>query len=646
MVIRGPRQETAARALHVVSNLTQVVWVGAADGCAVVATSKAQLRRGLGRTCDAVVLDLHAGFDGNALGQANGMIRGGGVMVLRLPESAMPGRMGIWLEHQFAAFTAHHPAQPVAVPPSIPPGSADQDALVGALTRRWTDEAASVSVVLADRGRGKSAGVGRAITALPSDASVVVCGPHPAAVREVLAFADRPGLAHWSPLALLECLEQRTVPGGVDVLVVDEAAQVPLPLLQALVTAVPHAHVVLATTIHGYEGTGHGFEQRLLPWLQEQPRAVVRHVLSTPIRWAAGDPLERFVSSALLLDAEPACIRVESAPLRVDVVDLDVLVRQPEQLRDLFGLLTRAHYRTTPDDLRHLLDDPGVALHAVWCGATVVAVGWLVADGGLDDATIEAVARGVRPRGAALADSFVCHSGRADAARLAMWRSVRTVVHPQLRGHGLARTLVEHEHATHAEADLIGTMFGATPGLMKMRQALGYAVVRLGLSRSARSGVPSVVMVRARSDAAHRLVQNLRADLARDLPGQLRRLAEEPGVALSGALIAAIQEGLPAPAPWTSQSVLQAMARLDETAVPLDALGDAPRLWLTRLTELRLDWADGLSATERRAVQLRVLDEATWAVVVSECALRGVHVAQRAVRRSLRTIWRRWGVNT
>ena len=187
-------------------------------------------------------------------------------------QSAMQGRMGIWLEHQLAASTAHRPAEPVAVPPSIPPGSADQDALVGALTRCWTDETAGVSVVLADRGRGKSAGVGRAIAALPSDASVVVCGPHPAAVREVLAFADRPGLTHWLPLTLLECLEQGPVPGGVDVLVVDEAAQVPLPLLQALVTAVPHAHVVLATTIHGYEGTGHGFEQRLLPWLQDQPR--------------------------------------------------------------------------------------------------------------------------------------------------------------------------------------------------------------------------------------------------------------------------------------------------------------------------------------------------------------------------------------
>lgn len=629
-----------------VSSLSHVVWVGAADGSAVVPTSKAQLRRGLGCTCDAVVLDLHAGFDGNALGQANGMIRGGGVMVLRLPQSAMPGRMGIWLEHQLAASTAHRSAQTVAVPPSIPPGSADQDALVGALTRCWADEAASVSVVLADRGRGKSAGVGRAIAALPSDASVMVCGPHPAAVREVLAFADRPGLTHWAPLALLAGLEQGAAPGGVDVLVVDEAAQVPLPLLQALVTAVPHAHVVLATTIHGYEGTGHGFEQRLLPWLQEQPRSVVRHVLSTPIRWAAGDPLERFVSSVLLLDAEPACIRDESAPLRVDVVDRDALVCQPSHLRALFGLLTRAHYRTTPDDLRHLLDDPGVVVHAVWCGATMVAVGWLVADGGLDDATIKAVARGVRPRGAALADSFVCHSGRPDAARLAMWRSVRTVVHPRLRGRGLARTLVEHEHAIHAEADLVGTMFGATPGLVKMRQALGYAVVRLGLSRSARSGVPSVVMVCARSDAARRLVQDLRADLARDLPGQLRRLAEEPGVALPGALIAAIQEGLPAPAPWTSQSILGAMGRLDETAVPLDALGDAPRLWLTGLTASGLDWTDGLSATERRVVQRRVLEGATWSVVASECELEGVHVAQRAARRGLRAIWRRWGDGT
>ena len=87
------------------------------------------------------------------------------------------------------------------------------------------------------------------------------------------------------------------------------------------------------------------------------------------------------------------------------------------------------------------------------------------------------------------------------------------------------------------------------------------------------------------------------------------------------------------------------MARLDETAAPLDALGDAPRLWLTGLTAAGLDWGDALSAPERRVVQLRVVEEATWTVVASECELRGVHVAQRAVRRGLRAIWRRWGAD-
>ncbi|STQ10133.1 tRNA(Met) cytidine acetyltransferase TmcA [Enterobacter cloacae] len=81
-----------------------------------------------------------------------------------------------------------------------------------------------------------------------------------------------------------------------DWLIVDEAAAIPGPVLEKLVARFPR--VLLTTTVQGYEGTGRGF---LLKFCA-QFSALQRYTLSTPVRWAAGCPLERVVASALLFD--------------------------------------------------------------------------------------------------------------------------------------------------------------------------------------------------------------------------------------------------------------------------------------------------------------------------------------------------------
>ena len=77
---------------------------------------------------------------------------------------------------------------------------------------------------------------------------------------------------------------------------IDEAAAIPLPLLTAVVKNC--SRLALATTVHGYEGTGRGFELRFGPLLSSQTRGERRVTLTTPVRWAAGDPLERFIFRA------------------------------------------------------------------------------------------------------------------------------------------------------------------------------------------------------------------------------------------------------------------------------------------------------------------------------------------------------------
>src|SRR5690606_29843346 len=159
---------------------------------------------------------------------------------------------------------------------------------------------------------------------------------------EVFRFAARGGAPCPRFVDLRELLR-----GGdrFDAIVVDEAAQLPVPLLRRLVARHDASHIAFATTTHGYEGTGRGFSLRFLRWLRARDRPVIDVALAQPIRWDAGDPLERAVSSALLLDAEIA---------DVDAADLDVarlehrilsgedLAADERRLAEIFGLLVRA----------------------------------------------------------------------------------------------------------------------------------------------------------------------------------------------------------------------------------------------------------------------------------------------------------------
>lgn len=102
----------------------------------------------------------------------------------------------------------------------------------------------------------------------------------------------------YSPEALLE----QDVPA--DLLLIDEAAAIPAALLRQLQQR--YQRVVYATTIHGYEGSGHGFELRMCRWLASQWPQWQQVTLTAPLRWAASDPLEPLLARILLLDAD-AC---------------------------------------------------------------------------------------------------------------------------------------------------------------------------------------------------------------------------------------------------------------------------------------------------------------------------------------------------
>jgi tRNA(Met) cytidine acetyltransferase len=216
-----------------------------------------------------------------------------------------------------------------------------------------------------------------------------------------------------------------------------------------------------------------------------------------------------------------------------------------------------------------------------------------------------------------------------------MVRSVRIATHPELRRQGLAARLVDHVHASYAP-DLFGTLFGATPDLLRFRRSVGYALVRVGTTRGSRTGEPAAVMVRPASPRAVPLVDALRHQLARDLPLQLQLFAAEDALGLTPPLTASLLHDLPAPARWTDERRREAVRSWADGPRPFEAAAGAIRRSVGAVPAQ----LDDLSDDDRDLVCGRVFEGRPWRQLAAE---RGWTVRQtmRAVRRLLgpKLVW-------
>jgi tRNA(Met) cytidine acetyltransferase len=663
IVLRGTPAETEAAALGLLGRLDPraVLWI--ANGPlppSFVGLAPRQLGSVLGRSFDAVVLDAHDGLDADVLGLSHGLCWGGGGFILRLgardgwqpsgrePLAAYPHapeHVGTRFWSRFERVLADAGFEAAAEPSPLDPpshdvhGHAEQAHVVARLLELWSGTQPSRVALLADRGRGKSSALGLALDALRSSEGpslrVAVSAAYPDAVAEVLRFAGEDPTVELVPFVQLVFGARR-----FDVIVIDEAAQLPVPMLRLLVERHAGAHLCFSTTTHGYEGTGRGFSLRFLTGL-ERDSPLVRLSLGQPIRWDAGDPLERMVFDALLLAAEPAQLDTLDGELEAMRLDRDALATDEASLRELFGLLVHAHYRTTPGDLHRLLDAPNLAVHVLRLRGHIVAATIIAEEGELPDDLCDELLDGRRRiRAHALAELLVTHLGKRSAGSLRMLRSVRIATHPQLRRRGLARMLVEHVHREHADfvsrpgcrAELFGTVFGATAELLAFRRRLGYQLVRVSASRGARTGEPSVVMLRPVSERARQLVAELQTELARDLPRVLELLRADGETLLDPDLASALVHELPAPsplAPAQCRGLVESYAFGPRTF-------ESVAFALARFVAAEPARLDTLTSSERALIEGRVIAGHGWRRATDDAGLTTVPATMRALRRAVR----------
>ncbi|KAI1169726.1 N-acetyltransferase-like protein [Nemania sp. FL0916] len=289
-----------------------------------------------------------------------------------------------------------------------------------------------VATLTAARGRGKSACLGIAIAAAVAlgYSNIFVTSPSPENLKTLFEFvfqgfdaldykdhADYHIVQSTNPdfqKAIVRVNITRThrqtiqyirpedayVLGQCELLVIDEAAAIPLPLVKKLIGSYL---VFMASTVNGYEGTGRSLSLKLIKQLRDQSRAgaavtdtetvdrssgksskatddhlsasrSLREItLEEPIRYAQGDAVEKWLNGLLVLEAPPIRKILNGPPdpqschlLKINRDTLFSFHPVAEKfLQQIVQLFVASHYKNTPDDLQLLSDAPSHELYVL-----------------------------------------------------------------------------------------------------------------------------------------------------------------------------------------------------------------------------------------------------------------------------------------
>ncbi|KAI9681001.1 MAG: hypothetical protein M1829_001081 [Trizodia sp. TS-e1964] len=288
----------------------------------------------------------------------------------------------------------------------------------------------STVTLTAARGRGKSAALGLAIAAAVAHgySNIFITSPSPENLKtlfelifkgfDALNYLDHVDYTiiqstnpdfnkaivrvnihrqHRQTIQYIQPQDAYTL-GQAELLIIDEAAAIPLPLVRKLMG--PYL-VFMASTVNGYEGTGRSLSLKLIQQLREQSRGGISNItngngdvadrstgkiakdgqkgssagrtlreisLSEPIRYAAGDSVEKWLNKLLCLDATlpRSKVNIQGCPhpsaCQLLHVNRDTLFSfhpvSEKFLQQMMALYVASHYKNSPNDLQLMSDAP------------------------------------------------------------------------------------------------------------------------------------------------------------------------------------------------------------------------------------------------------------------------------------------------
>ncbi|XP_048463122.1 RNA cytidine acetyltransferase isoform X2 [Rhincodon typus] len=260
--------------------------------------------------------------------------------------------------------------------------------------------------------------------------------------------------------------------GQAELVVIDEAAAIPLPLVKKLLG--PYL-VFMASTINGYEGTGRSLSLKLIQQLRQQNdqsqinmtaenkgtstaklstvRSLHEVSLHEAIRYAPGDPVEKWLNDLLCLDCLNIARIMSGCPLP-ELCDLYYVNRDTlfcyhkaseAFLHRLMSLYVASHYKNSPNDLQLLSDAPA---HHLFCLLPpvqptqnslpeVLAVIQVALEGEISrQSVMNSLSRGKKAFGDLIPWIVSEQFQDPDFGSLSGGRIVRIAVHPDYQGMG------------------------------------------------------------------------------------------------------------------------------------------------------------------------------------------------------------------
>ncbi|MHA1972168.1 MAG: GNAT family N-acetyltransferase [Candidatus Hodarchaeales archaeon] len=306
----------------------------------------------------------------------------------------------------------------------------------------------------------------------------------------------------------------------IDLILIDEAAIFPITILKKLFRK--KIKKVLISTIHGYEGSGRSFQQKIIEPLKRQKEvSYKKYTLHSPIRFLDLDKVEHFLNYVFFLDADPPnLLKVKS----FDKLSYEVYLK-PESLlsktgycnlEEHIGILINSHYKNQPNDLLVLTDSKSHLLVGLYARneeeeRLLLVSGQLSYEGIITDDVVARVKSGEYIEGNLIPILALRHFSE-EFSRLKGVRIVRIAVHPELTGKGFGRKMMEKIQDEFETLDWIGVSFGANMKLVKFWRKFGFKPVQIRPVQSPTTGEWNLVMIYPISKLAKTIIRQASQD--------------------------------------------------------------------------------------------------------------------------------------
>ena len=208
--------------------------------------------------------------------------------------------------------------------------------------------------------------------------------------------------------------------------------------------------------------------------------------------------------------AAPPPTKIKPSELQINESTADDLLTQPKLLRKVFQLLTTAHYRTTPDDLRTLLDSPALRVFTVFDRHQLLGCLLLAEETPFTEPELKTqIWQGKRrPRGHLLQLCLAQQLNIKESLDLPFARVVRIAIHPSWQNQGIGTWLLSQVTDLLApQIAVVGASFASELRVNCFWLRQGYQLVRLGMKKDAFTGSYSALVVKDTSTVGKSLTE-------------------------------------------------------------------------------------------------------------------------------------------